>query len=790
MRAWLPPVAFLFTVAHTSVAAGQTSTSPHQHAAVQASHQPAHAVSPATAELQQRVAAVQAARDSGDAGAISRASRALIALCLRQLAHLRLLEDAFPAAIELYQRSLEFEDNASTRVDLAIANLDAKRFDDSVAAAATALQMNADDPRAWRVQGMAYMAKEQYAPAAVALQHSISLHGDIEAAYSLAICFLSLHDREKAADVFRRMDGQAADRGALRVLMARAYRDAGYLDDAVRELKEALQLNPRTPHAHYLLGLVYLLQEEWAPKPKIREQFLLELKLNSRDFLSNYLLGAMASNEHNYVESDKYLRIATEIQPGWSEPWIYLGLNANNQGDAHSAETFLRQAIAQNGPDDSRSNYFIRKAYFALGRILSESGRKEEARTCLQKARDLEERVQADSVTNSPQAGGMGSAGEALLAGADLKNAESHNAPTLKSADMIDADAAAEPDDAALSRTNLSNAEKAAALDQEKRLHAVLGAAFNDLATSEAVRQQYALALADYQDAERWDPTSPGLIRNLGVTAMKAHKYPEAATALAQLVAANPSDHSARAMLGMSCYLSGQYQAAAQAIAPLGDAALQDPGLGYAWADSLFKQQDLQSAGDVLDRLEKTSLLPDTLMLIGSLWEEIGNHLRAVATYHRVLQSSPSLPKAHYYAGVAYLRADRPADAVPEFQAELASSPDDADTKYNLGFAYLQLSRRDEAASLFKDVVSAHPDHADAQYELGKMLLDDKNVKEAIVHLEAGTRLKPQADYMHYQLQAAYRLDSRTADADRELAVYKEIKASKREQQSQGMGKN
>jgi tetratricopeptide (TPR) repeat protein len=284
---------------------------------------------------------------------VTEASRALIALALRQVAHLRLVEDTFPAAIDLYKRSLDFEDNPATRVDLAITYLRAKKLDDSLTEVRSAILTNTEDSRAWRVQGMAYMSKGQYGPAADSLQRSIAIRNDLEAAYSLGICYLATHEKEKAAAVFRKMDEEAANRGAMHVLMARAYRDGGYLDDAVRELNTALKLNPKTSHAHYLLGVVYLLQEEWAPKLKIREQFLMELRLNPRDFLSTYLLGAMASNEKNFAESDKYLKAATQVQPDWSEPWIYLGLNANNRGDTKNAEVFLRKAITSNGPDDS-----------------------------------------------------------------------------------------------------------------------------------------------------------------------------------------------------------------------------------------------------------------------------------------------------------------------------------------------------------------------------------------------------------------------------------------------------
>ena len=45
--------------------------------------------------------------------------------------------------------------------------------------------------------------------------------------------------------------------------------------------------------------------------------------------------------------------------------------------------------------------------------------------------------------------------------------------------------------------------------------------------------------------------------------------------------------------------------------------------------------------------------------------------------------------------------------------------------------------------------------------------MDEGKVKEAISHLEAAARMNPKTDYVHYQLQAAYRMDSRIQDADR-----------------------
>jgi hypothetical protein len=59
-----------------------------------------------------------------------------------------------------------------------------------------------------------------------------------------------------------------------------------------------------------------------------------------------------------------------------------------------------------------------------------------------------------------------------------------------------------------------------------------------------------------------------------------------------------------------------------------------------------------------------------------------------------------------------------------------------------------------------------------------------------VTHLEAAARLEPQTGYLHYQLQAAYRKENRIADADRELEIYKQIKAASRDRAAEAIKSN
>jgi tetratricopeptide (TPR) repeat protein len=730
------------------------------------------APTPVALELQKRTKAAVAARETGDPEAVERANERLLAFALRQMGHLRLVETAFPEAIELYRRSLVFEDTPDTRIDLAIAYLSSDRRDDAIAETTKALAADPKNARGWAVQGKAWMKKQDPSKAAESLLRSVEIQPDIDVAYSLGVSLLAAKQTAQAEVVFHNMVEMAGDSGALHVLFARAYRDADMLDDTVRELKKAIALDTTTPHAHYFLGLSYLTLNMWAPTPQCREEFLEEVRYHPRDYLSNYFLGVISSIGQQYEESNHYLKVATDINPSAPHPWLYLGLNAYAQKNNALSEKYLRQAILLSKGQEAEANYLIRKGYVVLGRILVTSGRREEGEAYLAKARELQNSALAESTKDVKEIQaqiGMGSA------------AMSPDPEPQVVTGTAQADPTAQIDSSTLVRANLTDAEKQGAAAQDKQLREVLGSAFNDLATSEAVRRQFDLALGHYLEAERWHPGIPGLARNTGTAAFRVGNYAEAVQALSKALATDPADKQSRAMLGMAYYATEAYASAARTITPLGEAALHDPGLGYTWAASLTRTGDLNEATRVLNEVEKGTLSTDTLLLVGRLWTDIGDYAHAVTTFHRALQADPSLPKAHFYSGLAQLQGDHFADAASEFQAELAVAPGDLDAKYNLGFAYLQQSRREEAATIFREVIAADPRQANAHFQLGKILLDEGNIQEAVPHLEEAARLNPEADYVHFQLQTAYRKEARIEDADRELQLYRETKARNRQ---------
>jgi tetratricopeptide (TPR) repeat protein len=741
----------------------------------------AEAANQSQEELAKRLKAAADARDSHDEAAIAQANERLIALVFRELAHLHLVASDYPQAIILYNDSLNYENLSDTRIDLAIADLEASRIDDAIKEAQTACASISDNARCNQVLGNTLIQKGDYVAAAEPIARLANAQPSVENLYSLAITLLSTgkpEEKTKAEAVFEQMKKSFGDSGSLHVLFGRAYRDAGDVPSAIREFQRAVALDPRTPHAHYFLGLAQLSMNEWKPTPDAVAELKKEVEYFPHDYLANYMLGFLASGQRQYDESAKYLQAASKINPSAPEPFLYMGLNGFSEEKMDRAEEMLRKAVELTGADEARSNYQIRRAYVDLARILARSGRTAESDAFAAKARELQNKTMAESqqsVSAIMLAGGAGAAAAVMPLS---RQQENQAAPGVRSgADLF-------------AQSKMSPEQRAAAATSEKTLRSVLALAFNDLATSQAIQGAYSLALSNYQQAERWDAALPGLEKNLGQCAFRAKNYAEAVRGLSLALTQNSDSSALRAMLGVSYFATDRFAQAAQTFAPLGERAMQDGETGYAWAASLTRIGDMKMATQVLSTFESQPRPNDTLLLVGQLWTEIGDYARAIATLQSALANDPSLLKAHFYEGLAYIRWEHWPEAAKEFQAELTLDPGNPHAQYHLGFVYLEQSKTDDAVALFLKVIADHPDYANAQYQLGKILLDRGQTADAAGHLEAAARLSPQTDYMHYQLQAAFRKLGRDADAERELETYKALKAKSRERLADQLKQN
>lgn len=750
--------------------ASAQQTSAQKRAPRTTTHQLKGSAEPSNDELATRFRAAQAATATGNPDSIIAANKKLSALALRQLGNLRLLEKAAPQAVEMLRESLALEDSPDTRMTLAIAALDANQPDETLSQTAAILAADPSNERAWFLSGKASMAKNDDKSAIVAFDHALKLRKDPNTQFSLALCYLKSNEKAQAQEIFRQMLADYGDRAIWHVIIAGAYREANLNDDAAQEFRRAIALDNTVDHAHFFLGLTLLQQNHWAQTDASMAEFRESAKLNPQDYNSNFYLGAGEAEFKQFESSNHHLSLASQEQPDAPEPWLYLGMNAFQQQDFKTAKGYLEKAIATTGSDESRNGYQLKRVYIALSRIAFTDGDRDQAQKYAQKARELQNKsleVSGQSIAETMAEGGMGDAA-AVMPHANLPRESA-------TADSIDPTARVSTDP-------LKPEEAQQAKDLEARLRKLLSSSFNDWGTAEARQGMFAFALEHFQEAEKWDDSTPGLMRNVALAALKLNNQPEAERALQAAVKVDPTDTRSRAQLAMMLYSGSQYLEACSQFHALGETAYADPGMAYAWAYSLVRTKQSKQATTVLNHLVTQSLPPEILVSIGDLYAVIELYEPAIAAYRKAAGENAELPRVHYKIGAALLRLDRAAEAVNELEIELKRTPEDADVEYNLAYALLQISQGERALTLLRNVIANHPDHPQAQYQLGKALLEDGHLDDALPHLQEAAKLDPDRDYVHYQLQVAYRRLGRTVEADKELNIYREIKSQKREQ--------
>jgi tetratricopeptide (TPR) repeat protein len=561
------------------------------------------------AELQSRIRAATEAQKSDDVAAAATANHRLIAFALAQLAELKLSQGDAAGSADLYRQSIELEDIADSHYGRAVALMAAGQNDDALRETEVVVERDAKSPAGWSLQGKLWLAKKEYQHAADSLTRSLSLQEDWGTTFDAGTALLKLNQTAKAAALFQQLEKGGMNPVRLHVVAGRVYEAAGLYDDAEKEYRRAIALDPKSSHGHYSLGLMYLTRNTWEPSPEARREIESEVRENPSDYHGNFMLGYLLSVEKDYEASDRHLQIAAKAQPDVPDAYLYLGLNAYGRGDNERAQQMLRKAIELTGTDESRNFYQIRRAYFALGRSLILTGHKEDGTQYAEKAKateakllDSNRRKVLDTASDSPD--------------------------KLKS--VI-------PE-----QSHLTPEQKAQLAAVEQQLREIIGNAYNNWGISDARTQDYVPALTHFRAAEQWYAQATGLMRNLGMSAFLAGDDTESARALKMAVVQDASDQQAQSVLAMSLFSLKDYAEAAKAFEQSGDVARTDPRLSYQWAYSLAQIHSSKRAAQILDALTAQSLPPEMLVQIGQLYASMGNHEQAEACFRKARQENPA----------------------------------------------------------------------------------------------------------------------------------------------------
>jgi tetratricopeptide (TPR) repeat protein len=758
--------------------------------------------------LQKRFESAKSALATGNFALAEQDYLLTISLGLRQLGNLAVSEQRFEQATAWLDEAVKLDpDDLTLKVDDAVAWF---RRGDAQKASQLLQSVLAADPRntpAHNALGRLYLSEGDATAAARELQQAVNAESDFETAYFLGVALLQAKKTSEAASLFAKLQANLGDSPALHVLFGRAYTLSHMPEQAVQEFRKAIKLDPKYPRAHALLGYATLEFYGEASYPQARELFQQELQLQPNDYLSLVLLGICDTSLRDYKSAESVLLHATRLRPDHASPYLFLGETYSATGRPEPAIAALRKYVALAHPPQE-SNRSLSRGYFLLGQdLLHLGGHADEARQALARSQQLREAQFKYDQTHfflTPE--------QQKEKEKDQQQADAKNAPQLDSAadarslssdrlaGVLDAGAkeAGSASDA-LAQAGLPAGTQPAAIakpaqesDSVKRYRAfasqILGSSYNDLGVMRAKNSNFVEASQFFKQAHEWNPSLPGLDRNLGLAAYRAEDYSAAIPALERSLATRPTDSTARQVLALSYFAQDNYARTAEVLRPLLPDPPGDPALLFAWGTSLVRTRDSASAGKIFERLvQQNTANPAVHLLLGQAYAQEKDYPAALREFDSALQLDPKLAEAHYYAGLVYLHQSDFENAIREFRAELALRPDDPVTTYHLAFALLSQGQTEEAVALLRQVVRARPDYELAYFELGRALLQQGDTSGAIASLEKAKSLQPDRDLTYFQLSQAYRRAGRTQDAEQALLIYKKMIEESRQKRRQSL---
>jgi tetratricopeptide (TPR) repeat protein len=130
-----------------------------------------------------------------------------------------------------------------------------------------------------------------------------------------------------------------------------------------------------------------------------------------------------------------------------------------------------------------------------------------------------------------------------------------------------------------------------------------------------------------------------------------------------------------------------------------------------------------------------------------------------------------------YYLGAEFSRLGAGLRSGQNYRRMLeaaAINPHDGEAQYQLGLIHQQRRQTTEAIRRFQAAIAIDPTETDAHYQLGRIAHQQARLDDALAHLQTAVRQneKHSSSEIHRELGSVYLSLGRTAEAERELALY------------------
>lgn len=305
----------------------------------------------------------------------------------------------YQLAITEYRELLQLRpDNVEAKVNLGAALAHVGQFDEAIAIYQSVLPSLKEKNRVILDLGLAYYKKGDLAHAReqFAAVHQSSPN-NVQAAILLADTQIKLGDAESAAKMLEPLEqanasnpdfdyelglamikaghrregiprmekaGELGKFGDAYMLAGANLMDLNEFEQARRDLETALQLAPKLPHLHTLVGMA---RDKTGDQKAAEPAFRQALQENPNDFDANLYLGALLYKQRHLEEAKIYLDRAVKVRPDDSMARYESAMLKSTSGEYEAAAKQLEDVIKDN-PDWLEPHVELTSLYYKLHR--------------------------------------------------------------------------------------------------------------------------------------------------------------------------------------------------------------------------------------------------------------------------------------------------------------------------------------------------------------------------------------------------------------------------------------
>ena len=239
-------------------------------------------------------------------------------------------------------------------------------YPSAIASLQRATAENPDDKEATQLTGLSLYLSGKHAEAIPYLEKVQSWYpsASVDASYILGVAYIQTKNYSGARAAFAKMFQVPPDSAAAYLFTARLLLRLDFGPIAEEYGKKSVELDPKLPLAHQLLGELYLYQSRI---PEAIAQLEQELAINPGNPAAYYKLADAYSRAQKFDDAEKLLQRSIWLDATSTGPYILLGKVLQKKGETQLAIRALQRAISMD-PNNDIPHHLLGLAYRDLGR--------------------------------------------------------------------------------------------------------------------------------------------------------------------------------------------------------------------------------------------------------------------------------------------------------------------------------------------------------------------------------------------------------------------------------------